>query len=102
MSACCCSLAGTAACQNCKNNPYATGADGVMTIVNHLRTYVEPQTNGDRIRQMSDEELDKFLGGVQWDVANYCGGVTEKQEYPVPEQRGAWIDWLKAPVKEDK
>lgn len=52
-------------------------------------------TNADRIRAMTDEELDKFLGEVQWDVANYCGGVTQKQEYPVPEQRGAWLDWLK-------
>lgn len=52
-------------------------------------------TKGDKIRSMNDEELDKFLGEVQWDVANYCGGVTQKQEYPVPEQRGAWLDWLK-------
>jgi hypothetical protein len=55
----------------------------------------KPITNADRIRAMTDEELDKFLGEVQWDVANYCGGVTEKQEYPVPEHRGAWLDWLK-------
>ena len=61
---------------------------------------VEP-TNADRIRAMSDEELDKFLGEVQWDVANYCGGVTQKQEYPVPEQRGAWLDWLKQEVTND-
>ncbi len=54
-----------------------------------------PRTNADRIRAMSDEELDKFLGEVQWDVANYCGGVTQKQEYPVPEHRGAWLDWLR-------
>ena len=54
-----------------------------------------PITNADRIRSMTDEELDKFLGEVQWDVANYCGGVTQKQEYPVPEQRGAWLNWLK-------
>lgn len=58
------------------------------------------QTNADRIRSMTDEELDKFLGDVQWDVANYCGGVTQKQEYPVPEQRGAWLDWLKEVVDE--
>lgn len=55
-------------------------------------------TNADRIRAMTDEELDKFLGEVQWDVANYCGGVTQKQEYPVPEQRGAWLDWLREEV----
>ena len=59
----------------------------------------KPQTNADRIRAMTDEELDKFLGEVQWDVANYCGGVTQKQEYPVPEQRGAWLDWLKQEAK---
>lgn len=57
-------------------------------------------TNADRLRAMSDEELDKFLGEVQWDVANYCGGVTQKQEYPVPEQRGAWIGWLKQEASE--
>ena len=60
----------------------------------------KPITNYDRIRAMTDEELDKFLGEVQWDVANYCGGVTQKQEYPVPEQRGAWLDWLKEEAKE--
>lgn len=51
-------------------------------------------SNADKIRAMTDEELDKFLGEVQWDVANYCGGVTQKQKYPVPEQIGAWLDWL--------
>ena len=57
-------------------------------------------TKADKIRSMTDEELDKFLGDVQWDVANYCGGVTQKQEYPVPEQRGAWLDWLKQEAEE--
>ena len=57
-------------------------------------------TNADRIRAMTDEELDHFLGDVQWDVANYCGGVTEKQEYPVPEKKGCWLDWLKQEVSE--
>lgn len=60
----------------------------------------EPQTNADRIRAMTDEELDKFLGEIQWDVANYCGGITEKQLYPIPEERGVWLDWLKQEVKE--
>ena len=59
----------------------------------------EKPSNADKIRAMSDEELDKFLGEVQWDVANYCGGVTQKQEYPFPKQRGAWLDWLKQEVE---
>jgi hypothetical protein len=62
----------------------------------------KPTTKSDRIRAMSDEELDKFLGEVQWDVANYCGGITQKQEYPVPEQRGAWLDWLRQEATDGK
>lgn len=69
--------------------------------VNILTGEVYYPSNADRIRSMTDEELDKFLGEVQWDVANYCGGVTQKQEYPVPEQRGAWLDWLKEEAKDD-
>lgn len=61
----------------------------------------EKPSNADRIRAMTDEELDKFLGEVQWDVANYCGGVTQKQEYPVSEQRGAWLDWLKEEISNE-
>lgn len=57
-------------------------------------------TNSQKIRAMTDEELDHFLGDVQWDVANYCGGVTEKQEYPAPEKNGCWLDWLKQEVNE--
>lgn len=58
-------------------------------------------TNGDRVRAMTDEELDKFLGEVQCDVVYYCDGVTQKQEYPVPEQRGAWLGWLKQEVSDN-
>ena len=61
-----------------------------------------PQTNADRIRSMTDDELDKFLGDIQWDVANYCGGVTQNQIYPIPEQRGAWLDWLKEEWKDGR
>lgn len=55
-------------------------------------------TNADRIRAMTDEELDKFLREIQWDVANYCGGIIEKQLYPIPEKRGAWFNWLKEEI----
>lgn len=45
-----------------------------------------PETNADRIRRMSDEELAKFLeyegGGA---CAEVCG----------------WLDWLQQPSKED-
>jgi len=80
-------------CHNCERLAICPWASPEEIICSSFKA--KPITNADRIRAMSDEELDKFLGEVQWDVANYCGGVTQKQEYPVPEQRGAWLDWLK-------
>ena len=77
-------------CSKCADKS-CTGYDSRITECEDFR----PETNADRIRNMTDDELDKFLGEVQWDVANYCGGVTQKQEYPIPEQIGAWLDWLK-------
>jgi hypothetical protein len=32
----------------------------------------------------------------------FGGGVTQKQDYPFPEQRGAWLDWLKQKVEENE
>lgn len=77
-------------CSKCADKS-CTGYDSRITECEDFRA----ETNADHIRNMTDEELDKFLGEVQWDVANYCGGVTQKQEYPIPEQIGAWLDWLK-------
>lgn len=77
-------------CSKCADKS-CIGYDSRITECKDFRA----ETNADRIRNMTDEELDKFLGEVQWDVANYCGGVTQKQEYPIPEQIGAWLDWLK-------
>ena len=77
-------------CSRCADKS-CTGYDSRITECEDFR----PETNADHIRNMTDEELDKFLGEVQWDVANYCGGVTQKQEYPIPEQIGAWLDWLR-------
>lgn len=84
-----------AKCMRCKNNETAICNKCDMFYDEFEPIETQTITNADRIRTMSDEELDKFLGEVQWDVANYCGGVTQKQEYPVPEQRGAWLDWLR-------
>jgi len=76
------------------NDTTFQGNGSVKYVPVVIDTKPKPITNAMKIRAMTDEELDKFLGEVQWDVANYCGGVTQKQEYPVPEQRGAWLDWL--------
>lgn len=86
-------------CETCTHKDLPSFSETCLECGIAMRNY-KPITNADRIRAMSDEELDKFLGEVQWDVANYCGGVTQKQEYPVPEQRGVWLDWLKQEAEE--
>lgn len=64
MSICCCSLAGTAACKTCSNNPFAETPPPVRT---YTITSTDPtliigrKTNADRIRGMTDEEMAEFL-----------------------------------------
>ena len=54
----------------------------------------KPMTNGDRIRQMSDEELAEFIAN---DVVDCCNckhprnGCTENDETCAD----CWLDWLK-------
>ena len=99
MTVCLCSLAGTAACQHCWNNPMATdvwtnktvtvdrveakpfgnGID-VCPVCGKSSTIVKPITRGDRIRAMSDEELANWL----WAYADGSGKT--------PPQ---WLGWLK-------
>lgn len=64
----------------CKKRPMIDGA----TIVN-CRFFItdEPQTNADRIRAMSDEELAEFLEGEYGNFATGCA-----------------LAWLKQPAKE--
>lgn len=110
MTACWCSLAGTAACQHCRSNPMATDVWTNKTVtVDHIdakpfgngldvcpvcgkpTTIGKPQTNADRIRAMTDEELAEWIGKIQYDTAYFCAGE-DKQKYPYPD---GWLDWLK-------
>ena len=62
-------------------------ANGVTIHVLHdLNREPEPQTNADRIRAMSDEELEDFLINVDLDKAG-SPFVTE------------WGKWLKQPAE---
>lgn len=59
------------------------------------------QTNADRIRSMTDEELAKMLGAFC-----YVAECRSPDDTPCPFYRdcphykidGSWIDWLKQPV----
>ena len=92
MSTCCCSLAGTAACKTCSNNPNAdlsklTVATMIWSGSNLVETIISrPLTNADRIRAMTDEELVFFL----WWFADGSGKTVEQ-----------WREWLKQECDEN-
>ena len=67
MGVCCCSLAGTFACQHCSNNSMAMSADNIPieAYKNYGSAFViqgpKPMTNADRIRSMTYEKMASIL-----------------------------------------
>jgi len=59
------------------------------------------QTNADRIRQMTDEELANFIGYACQDAFAYGAGLRNRMLIYPFGTREETMDWLKAPV-EDK
>lgn len=98
MAVCWCSLAGTAACQHCYNNPYAIDV-GTSITTDHIEVKV-PGTNADRFRGMTDEELASSL----FDVSNYA--CPPGKEFTTlfcgknPDCKKCWLGWLKQEVQE--
>lgn len=78
-------------CRKCKNNGTA--------ICNRCDMYYDEfdpidkpkQTNADRIRAMTDEELAEWIAG---DVLNLTGGA-------LAMATEAWLDWLKQEVTDE-
>jgi len=58
----------------------------------------KPQTNADRIRSMSDEELATWMNCMQSN-AYHCGEFG-RTNAAYPFDNKAWNDWLKSPVKD--
>lgn len=58
---------------------------------------VKPKTNADRIRAMTDEELDRFLSGVHNNVGSGRAqiAVWNNSDRPIRIWRTGWLDWLK-------
>ena len=60
---------------------------------------IRVQTNADRIRAMSDEELAAFIEGESW----MCGTYDSCDECPMRKTRGicfSVVEWLKQSVKD--
>ena len=55
------------------------------------------ETNADRIRSMSDEELADVFDHVQGDA--FLVGVGERKNSVYPGAGVSWLDWLKSPVE---
>ena len=59
-------------------------------------TILVPETNADRIRRMSDEELAEHI----WGKFGCPDGKTNVTCGYVGECKGCWLEWLKHPVEE--
>lgn len=69
-----------------KSSEHLSFADRDIPIIGaFLRDQKKPQTNADRIRSMTDEELEKWFDAVTKDV---LGGSTWNKK--------GWLKWLRA------
>lgn len=63
----------------------------------------EPQTNADRIRSMSDEELAAFLERVHVDPCSACCDNLywcRRNNAPEPVCKNHFLEWLQQPAEE--
>ena len=63
----------------------------------------KPQTNADRIRSMTDEELAEFLDREFWVLPNCKPDAPQDQETGmclIASCHNCWLDWLKQEAEE--
>lgn len=65
----------------------------IVKLTNHTR-----QTNADRIRNMSDEELAELItGGLNFDCADYCDSLTQGCAFNCgKKEREIALKWLQS------
>jgi len=61
---------------------------------------VKPQTNADRIRAMTDEELASYLTGVWYGFEETPGMCDVCDNHTVQKCSECWLDWLKQEATE--
>lgn len=79
-----------AKCETCKFDNVCDFSGTFRNNVRECRTYEqkEPQTWGNKIRSMSDEELAEFLSELIRNAHDYHTG------------EGDWLQWLKSELEE--
>lgn len=68
--------------------------DRVSKAERELVRKIQKQTNADRIRAMTNEELAEWIYQVQ------DGDAYQKENYLPPLSKSWWLDWLKQEAKE--
>ena len=88
-------------CNTCANEQYCYDGNHQLTrdgcADNGFAAYV-PQTNADRIRGMTDEELAKWLDNL----INHCCGGTCVNCFMQEACQTSMMAWLKSPVEVDE
>jgi hypothetical protein len=82
---------------------YDSNSEEINYAISNLMEAVEikPQTNADRIRNMTDEELAEFLVYTQSTIKNCMIGVEDcKHENTDKDCKDCFLEWLQAEVKE--
>jgi hypothetical protein len=82
----------------CINEHYRQEQWGLQSTTNKSESVViKQQTNADRIRSMTDEELATWMNCMQSN-AYHCGEFG-RTNAAYPFDNKAWNDWLKSPVE---
>ncbi len=80
-----------------KSGEHLSFADRDMPVIGaFLRDKKKPQTNADRIRSMTDEELAWFLKEVKEDYQ------WANPDYPDCEDCGEWLNWLQLEAESEE
>lgn len=78
------------------------GVKATKELLNALDNAKKPQTNADRIRAMSDEDLAVWMTSIRLDTINeMCKKFDIEIEMPVPtvENTADVCEWLKQPAE---
>ncbi len=95
----------------CKDCVYATQPTTTMRCRNHGINMSDnavvcnefkgkPQTNGDRLRSMSNEELADFINSIFYGFHENPGMCDVCDRDSIQNCKDCWLDWLKGKVTE--
>ena len=80
-------------CENCADKM----CYGYSRSISECKDFI-PQTNADRIRAMTDEEMADFLGNID---CGFDGCFFPKNRCGKGLCSQCWLNWLKQEVKDD-